>query len=337
MLSYRMRSLIVALAAAAVAGCQTDEIRTYRVDKANMTRLLGAILPHGDSTWFIKVMGPSKAVSVHEEEFNTYLRSLRFTDGGERPLSWTLPEGWRLDKKNQPSRYATILIGEKDALELTVTKLGREGQASSVLANVNRWRNQVALAPIGEEELRSETKKFELGNDTVTVVDLLGAGTGKTGAKAPMATAERMPPAVVKEKKSDIAYKAPEGWSQKPNNQFSRAAFEVREGGDKADVTVTPLGATGGDLTANVNRWRDQLGLARWSEEEVRKNAVELQVDGKSAKYFDLSGKAGRFLGVRIEDGDTVWFVKMTGPPALIEKQKKNFEAFVKSLRFTAE
>jgi hypothetical protein len=338
MVSSRLRFLVVALAAAASVGCQTDEIRTYQVPKPEMTRLLGAILPHGENTWFFKVSGPGTAVGGHEEEFARFLQSLRFNDGADRPLSWTLPEGWKADKDNRKDRYATILIGGKDALELTITKLGREGQASSIIANVNRWRRQLALPPIAEEELRSDTKEFQLGNDAVTVVSLEGAGSGKTGAKAPFAGGgDRMLPPAVQEKKSDLAYKAPEGWNAKPNNQFSRAAFEIREGVEKADVTVTPLGAGGGELTANVNRWRGQIGLQPQGDAEIRRSAVELAVDNKTAQYFDLKGSAQRILGVRIEDGGTVWFVKMTGPVALVEKQKSNFEAFVKSLRFTPE
>jgi hypothetical protein len=334
---HRSRPLVVVLAAAALAGCQNDEIRTYRVDKTAMTRLLGAILPHGDSTWFFKVSGPQSAVSAHEGEFTAFLRSLRFDGPNDRPLAWTLPDGWRQDKMNPPSRYATLLIGEKDVLELTITKFGRDGQASSVLANVNRWRNQVALPPVSEEELRSDVKEFKLGDDTITLVDLVGTGSGKTGSKAPFAGGDRMPPAAVKEKKADLGYQAPQEWTAKPNNAFSKAAFEVREGADKADVTVTPLGAAGGELTSNVNRWRGQIDLAPLGEAEIRKIAAEMVVDNKSAQYFDLKGKSQRILGLRIEDGATVWFVKMTGPVGLVEKQKTNFDAFVKSLRFSAE
>jgi hypothetical protein len=338
MVSLWMRLLVVASSAAVLVGCQTDEIRTYQVPKPDMTRLLGAILPHGENTWFFKVSGPGTVVNGQAEEFANFLQSLRFDDGADKPLSWTLPEGWKTDRAERKDRYATIRIGDKDPLELSITKLGREGQASSIIANVNRWRGQLALPPIAEDELGTVSKEFKLGSDTVTVVSLEGAGSGKTGGRAPMAGGgDRMRPKPAQEKQADIAYKAPNGWNPKPNNQFSRAAFEIRDGGEKADVTVTPLGAGGGELSANVNRWRGQIGLQPQSEAEIRRGAVEMAVDNKTAQYFDLKGSAQRILGVRIEDGGTVWFGKMTGPDALVEKQKANFEAFVKSLRFTAE
>jgi hypothetical protein len=327
--------VLVGLAAAFV-GCQHDEIRTYEVAKTEMTRLLGAILPHGDSTWFFKLSGPASTVGAHEAEFTAFLRSLHFTDAGDRPLVWTLPQGWTLEKGSGQISYATILVGDKDGLKLTITKLGQEGQAGDVPANVNRWRNQLALSPVTEDELRKDLKELEVDVGTVTLVDLTGAGSGKTGTNAPFAAAGggRMPPAAVKEQKSDIAYRAPEGWNVTRGNGISRASFEVRDGDKKADVTVTPLAGGAGGLEANVNRWRGQVGLAAASKEEVGKLAQPLRVDGRDGHYADLAGAARRILAVMVERDGTTWFVKMDGPVDLVGKQKANFEAFVRSLRF---
>src|SRR5262249_30916108 len=177
MVRIPLRPLLVGLAAALIVGCQQDEIRTYQVAKAEKTRLLGAILPHGDSTWFIKLSGVASQVGAHEAEFTAFLESLTFSDAADKPLAWKLPEDWQLDKGSRPGRYATILVGKKDALELTITKLGREGQASSVLANVNRWRNQLALAPVTNKDLASSTKELKVEAGVVTLVDLTATGS----------------------------------------------------------------------------------------------------------------------------------------------------------------
>jgi hypothetical protein len=329
------RPLLVGLAAAFLAGCQQDEIRTYQLPKPEMTRLLGAILPHDDSTWFFKLSGPAATVSGHEAEFAAFLQSLNFSGPADQPLAWNLPQGWRQDKGNRSGRYATILVGDKDALELTIVKLGREGQAASVLANVNRWRNQLALPPVTENELPNDLKELKVEAGTITLVDMTGTGNGKTGASAPFATGDRMPPAAVKKPKSDIGHRAPEGWKKAPNTSFSKLAFEVRDGGEKASVTVTPLSEMGGGLEANVKRWREeQLGLAPLSDAEVRKLAEEIPVDGITSQYVDLRNATQRILGVRVPRSGTCWFVKMAGPIDLVGKQKANFEAFVRSLRF---
>jgi hypothetical protein len=334
MVSFRLRLLLVGLAAALLAGCQQDEIRTYTVPKAEMTRLLGAILPHDDSTWFFKVSGPATAVGTHEEEFTAFLRSLHFAEVDGK-LAWTLPNGWELDKRDRPNRYATIRVGTTDALELTITKLGREGQAANVLANVNRWRNQLTLAPVTQEELPKETKVLNAEAGAITLVDLTGTGSGKTGMGAPM-VADRVPPAAAAAKgvKSDLGYQAPAGWKKTAGNGISKVTFQVGEGDKLAVVTVTPLPGAAGGLEPNVNRWRGQVGLQPLTAEDVNKIVKEIPVNGKTGQYADLAGTTRRILAVLVARDDTTWFVKMDGTVDLVGKQKANFEAFVRSLRF---
>jgi hypothetical protein len=46
--------------------------------------------------------------------------------------------------------------------------------------------------------------------------------------------------------------------------------------------------------------------------------------------------KPSRILGAVLQTADRAWFVKMTGPPELIESQRQKFLDFVKSFHFTA-
>jgi hypothetical protein len=162
------------IAAVVMAGCQqADEIRRYQVPKTT-ARLLGAIIPHGERTWFLKLVGPVEEIKGQEEAFYQFLRSIRFTDQAKEPIRWTVPEGWQ-QEQGAGLRYATFHLGRKDQpLELTVTTLG--GESSNVLANVNRWRGQLGLAPITEAELAEGTKQVKFDGMTATVVDLVGSG-----------------------------------------------------------------------------------------------------------------------------------------------------------------
>ena len=45
--------------------------------------------------------------------------------------------------------------------------------------------------------------------------------------------------------------------------------------------------------------------------------------------------KPSRILGAVLQTADRTWFVKMTGPPELIESQRQKFLDFVKSFHFT--
>ncbi len=48
------------------------------------------------------------------------------------------------------------------------------GAAQGLLANVNRWREQLKLKPVTEEELHKEVKVIQVAGESAASVDLLG-------------------------------------------------------------------------------------------------------------------------------------------------------------------
>ena len=81
---------------------------------------------------------------------------------------------------------------------------------------------------------------------------------------------------------------------------MSIASFKVRvKTAAEADVTVVPLpGMAGGD-TANVNRWRGQVGLSAATADELQKMGEAVHVGDQSATLYDIVGSnnAKRILG----------------------------------------
>ena len=138
-----------------------------------------------------------------------------------------------------------------------------------------------------------------------------------------------------------LTYKAPADWQEVPPGSIRIASFKVKgEGTSTADVSIVPLaGAAGSDLD-NVNRWRQQLGLAPVTAAELAGQAQKRSISGESAQLYELAGQpAGaaeklRILAViqRLEAG--VLFYKMAGSDGLVAKQKPAFEEFLKSVKF---
>src|SRR5438270_298031 len=67
----------------ALAGCQEDEITHAIVPRAaepEKTRLIGVIYPHGDQTWFFKMMGPESAFEGATQPFSDWVQSVCFPD-----------------------------------------------------------------------------------------------------------------------------------------------------------------------------------------------------------------------------------------------------------------
>ncbi len=70
--------------------------------------------------------------------------------------------------------------------ELSITAF--PGDVGGELANVNRWRNQLQLPPVGEAELTKVLVRFEANALKFAVVDIVAAGNkpnGILGASVP--------------------------------------------------------------------------------------------------------------------------------------------------------
>jgi hypothetical protein len=329
------------LAAVLLFGCQdNDGIRSYPVthEEKPKVRLLGVIAPRGERTWFFKFTGPAEKVEEHREAFERFVQSAHFTGDADKPLQWTVPDGWRQGPKRE-ERYATFLVGpQEEPLEVTVTALGKE--AAAVLPNVNRWRGQIGLAPLREAELDEVTRDVQLDGTPATFVDM----TGRRMAGTPMG-----PPPMARRPEGDapagrtgLKYTTPEGWKEQPPDPRSPipsvATFRVGDV-DRA-VTVTPLASDAGGMLPNVLRWRTQVKLGRASEEQARKDVQPLDVPAGHGYYADLTGPESegrdrqRLLAAAVEHAGQTWFFKMLGPAEVVGKQKANFEAFVRSVRF---
>jgi hypothetical protein len=134
-----------------------------------------------------------------------------------------------------------------------------------------------------------------------------------------------------------LRYTKPDGWKEPERKKSGRLAeFVVADDRGMAEVTVTSFPGDVGGVAANVNRWRDQVGLPGVSEAEARRAATPLTVGGLEGGFVDLTGPDGRqrLLVVLVPRGERTWFFKMLGPAELVSRQKSAFEAFVKSVQF---
>ena len=150
-------------------------------------RTLAAIVPVAAQGWFFKLTGPKDAVAAKEAEFNEFLKSVHFDEQGKP--DWTLPAGWQ-QRDGSDIRYATLVIGAASAgdkpLEVSVTVLPKSGDDEDyALVNINRWRGQLKLPPIDQEQLASESTTVELNGAKATVVNLLGTASAGGMGRGP--------------------------------------------------------------------------------------------------------------------------------------------------------
>jgi hypothetical protein len=133
----------------------------------------------------------------------------------------------------------------------------------------------------------------------------------------------------------------PEGWNEQPLSEMRLGSFKV-DGANaaSADVSVIAFPGEAGGLISNINRWRGQLQLPPLDEDQLSQITQRTDVDDVPTYLVDFqtvenASKPSRILGAVLQTADRTWFVKMTGPPGLIESQRDKFLTFVKSFHFT--
>jgi hypothetical protein len=124
----------------------------------------------------------------------------------------------------------------------------------------------------------------------------------------------------------------PAGWTVGPENAMRKATWIVSgPNGSKAEIAVTVFPGTVGGLTANVNRWRGQIGLPPAGADEIAAAAKAVKVGGLDSQRFVLTSADGKKTVDAVmtsKDGAT-WFFKMNGETAAVEANAAAFAAFL--------
>lgn len=290
-------------------------------------------------------------VRDREVEFQVFLDSVQFKK--DAPPEWKVPADWALQGKVEAGqeKVAAFVIGPKaDGLELTVNKFGPAAVCDLLFANVNRWRKQLALLRIDEDDVLQFVKETKSAQgEHYYLVDLTGPGSGKTMMPDGKAPPGPKPPVDVFGPGITFPL-TPEGWQESQEEaprgphgvQLRRTAtYEVVEGNARAVVTVLPISritpkGLEAALLANVNRWAvEQLHLPAVTAEKLPGLVRQMDVGGYAGYYVRLVGPEGQsILGVLVPRPDKTWSFTMKGPSPLVERQQHNFEAFVKSVKF---
>lgn len=101
------------------------------------------------------------------------------------PIHWSLPSGWA-ETPGDGMRFATLKLPVAGRVEASVVVL--PGPAGGELANVNRWRGQIALAPIDEPALAKLRTVVKSKAGAVNVYDFTSDGQTKTRVVAGLIT-----------------------------------------------------------------------------------------------------------------------------------------------------
>ncbi|MCL4177677.1 MAG: hypothetical protein KJ072_07995 [Verrucomicrobia bacterium] len=164
-------------------------------------RLLVAVLQDGQASYYFNFFGPTGLVEAEKPNFLALLKSVTQaaessaatppampppaspmaaasapTDGRPR---WTVPEGWRETPPTQMLLARFEAGDDNGKAEITVSMF--PGDVGGTVANVNRWRGQIGLAPWSEAEVTQAMTTLEVEGGSAMVVEMFNdqPGSGK--------------------------------------------------------------------------------------------------------------------------------------------------------------
>jgi hypothetical protein len=77
---------------------------------------------------------------------------------------WIVPDGWAEKPATGGMRIASYGVTTADGRSVDISVVPLGGQAGSLLDNVNRWRNQLQLAPLADSDLATERQLTKIGD-----------------------------------------------------------------------------------------------------------------------------------------------------------------------------
>ena len=189
--------------------------------------------------------------------------------------------------------------------------------AAALLAAAGCSRDDVTHFRVPKEAPPSPTVPAAMG----------GGAPGMPGADADLPT----PP-----KAGGLRWTLPTGWTESAGGQMRYATLKPPVAGRiDASVVVLP-GPAGGEL-ANVNRWRNQIGLSPIDEAALAKARSVVKTRAGPLHVYDFTSEGeprNRVVaGLTSARGDT-WFVKVSGDAAAVGAARADFMKLLGSLRF---
>ena len=132
-----------------------------------------------------------------------------------------------------------------------------------------------------------------------------------------------------------LRWTLPKGWTESQGGQMRFATFKPPVQG-KIDGSVVVLpGPAGGEL-ANVNRWRNQIGLPPLDAGALSGARKTIATKAGPLAVYDFTNDAkpgSRVVAGLAEIQGNTWFVKLTGDADAVAAARKDFMQLLGSLR----
>ena len=295
-------------------------------------------------TWFFKANGNEDIITDQQAQILKLFRGVTFEQDEPK---WELPEGWTVGPKKTSmfAPLATLIIDADSNTNLTISSLAPNQDR---LANANRWRGQLNLDPLTQDQIKTEFAKGD--GDDFYLFDAVGTGSGQMAggkrppfANAPFLNRQRMQASENSKPrsapKSGLKYDSPAGWAEAQNSGMVPSTSFTKESESDSKkqtvITLTRMSAAANNWPANVERWAGQAGQTI-TDEELTAATEELTIDGQSSQLIELleGDPDNAIVVVMTVSGDDAWFFKLKGDKESVNKEQATFRKLLNSIKF---
>jgi hypothetical protein len=148
-------------------------------------------------------------------------------------------------------------------------------------------------------------------------------------------------------KLDDLSSRAPASWkTAKPASSMRFAEFRLPAvKGDKHDAELALFRNAGGDVKANIARWKKAFIPPKGKTIDEVTRITKVKIGGREATYVDIQGTLSpapfdprwkgkrwpefRLLAVQFQGPDNLYHIKLTGPARTVEHYKKGFDSWL--------
>ncbi len=150
----------------ATSACQKDAVSTYQVPKeaAPAPAMAPAMMSNS-----LPPNHPPIGGDMTPAENTAPVENTR------REATWKVPSGWQ-EQTPTEMRLGSFLIKGDNGKQADMSVVPLSGDAGGDLANINRWRGQISLAPIEEQDLAKESKTISPADRRMLFVDFANQG-----------------------------------------------------------------------------------------------------------------------------------------------------------------
>jgi len=177
--------------------------RLYDISGESGRTVVADVMRDGAS-WFFKLKGDKSVVASARSTFLDFLKSVQFgasqaasSSSVSMPVDsaaadsadnakWNPPSHWR-DRPAGPMVLKSYTVDD-DKGTAVVSISSFPGDVGGKLANVNRWRGQLSLPPVSEEDFSTAIQSIDANGVQATLVDFTGTDA-KTSQPARMVAA----------------------------------------------------------------------------------------------------------------------------------------------------